>query len=119
MPTVVYSNKASETGIPFEELRFAYWKSINNLLIQAEDFELRANGRGTASTYNAGGAMMNPVKRNRTICREDVALHLMGIEEESLRLSGSCTYEEWRTRILNLRSEQYQPPQPRKGLTAM
>ncbi|KAL2039664.1 hypothetical protein N7G274_007523 [Stereocaulon virgatum] len=43
MTTVIYSNMVSRSGISFEELRCLYWKSISNLLIQAGNFELRAN----------------------------------------------------------------------------
>ena len=109
---VVRWKAESRTGVPFYQLRFQYWNLINKLLVQAEDFELRARASGVTRRYINESGMMDTDPRKIDVFRKDVVLHLASIEEKTLK---SYTYEEWRARILNLRSPQYQTPPPLRG----
>ena len=101
--------------VPFDQLRFQYWNLINKLLVQAEDFELRARASGITWRYINESGMMDTGPRKIDVFRKYVVSHLASVEEETLK---SYTYEEWRARILNLRSPQYQPPPPLRGQAA-
>ena len=48
---VVRWKAESRTGVPFDQLRFQYWNLINKLLVQAEDFELRARASGVTEVH--------------------------------------------------------------------
>ena len=106
---VVRWKAESRTGVPFDQLRFQYWNLINKLLVRAEDFELRARASSVTRRYINESGMMDTDPRKIYVFQKDVVSHLASVEEETLK---TYTYEEWRARIPNLRSPQYQPSQP-------
>jgi len=109
----------SDTGIPFDQLRFLYWRCINNLLVQAEDFELRNDDVNTTPPILIGSpgelkrALMAKAESPRPQkLHSDLRIHLAGIKDQGSRRQ---TYEQWRAKILNLRSIDYRPPQRKTG----
>lgn len=117
---MLYKNgKAPKSlGVSYRELRYRSWKTINNLLLQVEAFESR-NERLIDNRDLSGGS--HPIAGSRTTKKEDGSArpnhlpwlleHFDDIEKESNK---QCNEEEWREKILNLRSPNYRYPQPKQ-----
>ncbi|KAL8655811.1 MAG: hypothetical protein Q9210_000652 [Variospora velana] len=56
----------SNTGIPFDELRYANWKTINNLLVQAEAWERHAKALAETDIKDTAEQKTLPRKRDLT-----------------------------------------------------
>ena len=105
-------------GISYRELRYRSWKTINNLLLQAEAFEIR-NERIIDSqhlggnSYPIAGAQISKKKdgSSRPHHLPWLLAHLDDIEKESNK---QYNEEEWREKILNLRSPNYRYPHPKQ-----
>ena len=105
-------------GVSYRELRYRSWKIINNLLMQAEAFEYRKE-RLIDSQDLKGGS--HSVAGSRISKKKDGSArphhlpwlleHLDDIEKESHK---QYNEEEWREKILNLRSPNYRYPQPKQ-----
>ena len=103
-------------GFPYRELRYRSWKAINNLLLQAEVFEHRKE-RLSESQDSTG--RVQSIARSKLFKMEDGSTrpsqlpwlleHLDDIEKES---KNQYNEEEWRKKILNLRSPNYRYPCP-------
>ena len=102
----------SSTGFSISRLRYLNCKSINSLLIQAEVWESKKNSSGN-STRTRGSLMEQFADDglNSSLNRPDHRMHIitlrMDLEEEA---SIFVTKEQWRARVLNLRSPNYRPP---------
>ena len=95
------------TGFTIEELRYRSWKGINNLLVQAEAFEtiveksvneaiIQGTHSGVArSTHQTRG------QRYHETTKSHLEMHLQALQENKTR---TLTEEDWRTKILALRS---------------
>ena len=105
-------------GISYRELRYRSWKTINDLLLQAEAFEIR-NERFIDSQHRSGDS--HPIAGAQISKKQDgssrphhlpwLLTHLDDIEKESNK---QYNEEEWREKILNLRSPSYRFPHPKK-----
>ena len=99
------------TGISFPELRSISWKTINSLLLQIETFESRhPNLKGNIGDKDQAKSMSARLfldASTRPDHRVFLLAHLEDIEKEKGK---QWTEEEWRTKIINLRSPDYQPP---------
>ena len=105
-------------GISYRELRYRSWKTINNLLLQAEAFETR-NERVIDSQHLSGDS--HPIVGAQISKKKDgssrphhlpwLLAHLDDIEKESNK---QYNEEEWREKILNLRSPNYRYPHPKQ-----
>ena len=101
-------------GFSYRELRYRSWKTINNLLLQAEAFAHR-NERLSESQDSTGG--VQSIARSKPLKMEDGSTrpyhlpwlleHLEDIEKESTRQYNEA---EWREKVLNLRSPNYRCP---------
>ncbi|KAL8694286.1 MAG: hypothetical protein Q9218_001054 [Villophora microphyllina] len=102
----------SGTGIPFDELRYLNWKTINKLLVQTETFEKR---RGASMDTAMDARKASPQQRstmassssNRdrySVNVEQFQQYQRDAEKERAR---RMTEEEWRHRILELRNPDY------------
>ena len=97
----------SSTGFRLDELRYKNWKTINDLLLQAEMFETRLGKsvdvaiehktavKQVRSAYN----IKNGPERQRIVL-EQVHAHL--VDKDELK-SKRVTREDWRAKILALR----------------
>ncbi|KAL8737069.1 MAG: hypothetical protein Q9181_002054 [Wetmoreana brouardii] len=103
----------SDTGIPFEELRYLNWKTINRLLLQAEVFEKRLEA-STDAAIQARRASPHqrtttgherPSKSRHPVTVNQLQAYQQDVENERHR---KMTEEEWRTRILRLRNPDYE-----------
>ena len=103
-PGPAYSN----TGLPFDELRYLNWRDINNLLIQAELHEARTRisvdeavlqGR---SVSRAKSSQIGPgqAEQQRIDERNQLAAHRLDAKNEAFK---GMTEEGWRSKILRLR----------------
>ncbi|KAI4151248.1 MAG: hypothetical protein LQ341_000939 [Variospora aurantia] len=103
----------SNTGIPFNELRYANWKTINNLLVQAEAWERHAKALADTDIKDTGEQKTLPRKRdlNNTsailypISVQQFKAYQQDIENERVR---SISEAEWRNRIIKLRNVDYE-----------
>lgn len=104
-------------GFSYRELRFRSWKTINNLLMQAEAFEYRKR-RLIDSQDRKGGS--HSVARSKIRKKDGSARphhlhwllkHLDDIEKQSNK---QYNEEEWREKILNLRSPNYRYPRSKQ-----
>ena len=110
----------SPTDISFANLRYRNWKTINSLLMQAEAFESRPE-RSKNSGYKKGPwAAANP---NLVTKFEDGSTYprhspwlLEQLDDIRMESTKQYTEQEWRDKILNLRSPNYRPPQTRQVL---
>ena len=107
-------------GVSYRELRYRSWKTINTLLLQAEAFETR-DERLIDSQDLSGHS--HPVAGSHFSKKRDGSArlhhlpwlleHLNDIEKESNK---QYNEEEWREKILNLRSPNYGRLQPKQTL---
>ena len=98
-------------GFSYRELRYRSWKTINNLLLQAEAFEHR---KERLSESQDSTDAVQKIAKSKLFKRDDGSTrpdhlpwlleHLDDIEKESNR---QYNEEEWREKILNLRSPNY------------
>ncbi|KAL9014652.1 MAG: hypothetical protein Q9173_000685 [Seirophora scorigena] len=106
----------SNTGIPFDELRYANWKTINKLLVHAEAWERNAEVLSGTATSDTKERKTLPRKKDSINATRASAVHYavsvrqleayqQGIENERAR---SMSEEEWRNRIIKLRSVDYE-----------
>ena len=105
-------------GFSYRELRYRSWKTINNLLLQAEAFEHRKE-RLSESHGSTDG--VQTIARSKLHERDDGSIrpdhlpwlleHLDDIEKASNR---QYNEEEWREKILNLRSPNYRYTGPKQ-----
>ncbi|KAI4087994.1 MAG: hypothetical protein LQ344_006412 [Seirophora lacunosa] len=106
----------SNTGIPFDELRYANWKTINKLLAQAEAWERNADVLSGTATSDSRERKTLPRKRDSINATGATAVHYpvsarqleayqQDIENERAR---SMSEEEWRNRIIKLRNGDYE-----------
>lgn len=98
----------SDTGFRFDELRYVNWKTINNLLIQAEAWERRV-GASTDAAIKEQKALVKAKVSSRqsgaTAIRTPLTMQQLeafqrDVQTEQARL---ITEEEWRNRVLRLR----------------
>ncbi|KAL2055416.1 hypothetical protein ABVK25_004224 [Lepraria finkii] len=91
----------SPTDISFANLRYRNWKTINSLLMQAEAFESRPerSKNSDGSTYPHHSPWL-----------------LEQLDDIRMESTKQYTEQEWRDKILNLRSPNYCPPQTRQVL---
>lgn len=102
----------SDTGIPFDELRYTNWKTISSLLVQAEAWERRVEAsadvaikeqkalpqqKGTAGTSCAAATRYFLAMQQFEAYQQDIQT------EQVKRMSE----EDWRNRILKLRDPDY------------
>ena len=97
----------SSTGFRLDELRYKNWKTINDLLLQAEMFETRLDKsvdvaiehktpvKQVRSAYNLG----NGPERQRIVLEQ---LQAHSVDKDKFK-SKRVTREEWRAKILALR----------------
>lgn len=97
----------SDTGIPFDELRFLNWQSINNLLAQAEAFDRRtkvevdeAIQEGRPVTQASGGPAGPRHHGDKFRYPPSLKIYKQDLEDEKNRLMNQ---REWKDRILALR----------------
>lgn len=106
----------SNTGIPFDELRYANWKTINKLLAQAEAWERNADvlsGTATSDTRERKTLPRKMDSINGTgasavhypVSARQLEAYQQDIENERAR---SMSEEEWRNRIIKLRNVDYE-----------
>ena len=105
-------------GLSYRELRYRSWKTINNLLLQAEAFEHRKERLSESQDSTDG---VQPIARSKLRKMDDGSTrpdhlpwlleHLDDIEKESNR---QYNEEEWREKILNLRSPNYRYARPKQ-----
>lgn len=110
----------SPTDISFANLQYRNLKTINSLLMQAEAFESRPERSKNSGYKKSPWAAASP---NLVTKFEDGSTyphhspwlleHLDDIRMESTK---QYTEQEWRDKILNLRSPNYRPPQTRQVL---
>ena len=115
--SVLYKDWKS-LSISYSDLRYRSWKIINNLLLQAEAFETR-NERLVDNQDHSGGSY--PIAGSQISKKKDGSArphhlpwlleHLDDIENESNKRYNE---EEWREKILNLRSPNYRCPQSKQ-----
>ena len=102
----------------YSELRYRSWKTINNLLLQVEAFEHRKERLIENQDLNSGS---RSIPRSKISEKEDGSArprhlpwlleHLDDIEKESNK---QYNEEEWREKILNLRSPNYRYLRPQQ-----
>ncbi|KAL8727306.1 MAG: hypothetical protein Q9166_006137 [cf. Caloplaca sp. 2 TL-2023] len=116
-PTLEYERDGHETvavsntGVEFDKLRYLSWITINNLLIQAEEFEKhleastnaairdrKAQQKGSRTTEGAAGPRYPVTIDQYRAYRQDI---------DDIRAK-EMTEEEWRHRILRLRNTEYE-----------
>lgn len=97
----------SDTGIPFDELRFLNWQSINNLLVQAEAFDRRTKIKvdeaiqaGQPVTQASGGPAGQKHHGNKFRYPPSLEFYKQDLEDEKKR---PMNQKEWQDRILALR----------------
>ncbi|KAL9603958.1 MAG: hypothetical protein Q9179_002020 [Wetmoreana sp. 5 TL-2023] len=103
----------SDTGIPFDELRYSNWKAINRLLVQAEVFENRFEASTNAAIQERRASphqrtttgREGPSKGRHPATVHQLQAYQQDAENERRR---KMTEEEWRTRILRLRNPDYE-----------
>ena len=105
-------------GFSYRELRYRSWKTINNLLLQAEAFEHRKERLGESQDSTDG---VQTIAKSKLFKRDDGSTrpdhlpwlleHLDDIEKESNR---QFNEEEWREKIFNLRSPNYRYARPKQ-----
>ena len=118
MIEVTKTKAISYMGLPFNNLRCLWWSCINNVLLQAEDFEHRSLGErtilpllvGNPSEIQAFLEIVNKYPPGIQEIQTCIDVHLAGMRDKKLKCQ---TYEQWRKKILDLRSEHYEPPQSR------
>lgn len=95
----------SATGFPLEELRYLNWKSVNELLVQAEPFEVR-RGRLVDEAIAQG----NSVPKSKT--GKDSTQGPPTLQTDLKEIMAACTQplteSEWREKVLRLRRTDYQ-----------
>ena len=96
------------TGFSLDELRYRNWRAINQLLIQAEAFEIQV--KNSVEQAIKQGTPLEEAKSLRNIRNEAKQLKALsknlGIHLQTLSDNGvsTMTEEEWRNKILTLRS---------------
>ncbi|KAL9613590.1 MAG: hypothetical protein Q9167_001872 [Letrouitia subvulpina] len=100
----------SDTGIPFDELRFLNWQSINDLLVQAEAFDKRTKvkvdeaiqeGRPVTQASDEPTGQKHHGDKFRYL--PSLKLYKQDLEDEKNR---PMNKREWQDRILTLRRSQ-------------
>ncbi|KAL9046144.1 MAG: hypothetical protein Q9214_000947 [Letrouitia sp. 1 TL-2023] len=103
----------SDTGIPFDELRFLNWQSINNLLMQAEAFDRRTKVKvdeaiqdGQPVTQASDEPARQKHHGNKSRYPPSLTLYKQDVEDEKNK---PMNKREWQDRILALRRFQSLP----------
>ncbi|KAL9595831.1 MAG: hypothetical protein Q9219_006208 [cf. Caloplaca sp. 3 TL-2023] len=105
----------SDTGILFEELRYMNWKTINSLLVQTEAWERRLETSTNAAIQEERALAPGKRPHGSTAVRypptvEQLKAYNQDVQNEQ---ATHLTEEEWRERILRLRTpEDDLPLQP-------
>ncbi|KAL8840921.1 MAG: hypothetical protein Q9170_001114 [Blastenia crenularia] len=103
----------SDTGVPFDELRYSNWKTINNLLIQAEAWERRSAASTDAAIKRkqASFQQKNPAGSSGP----SAARYLPWMEQFKTFQQNNqdeqathWTEDAWRRRIFRLRDTNYE-----------
>ncbi|KAK0515368.1 hypothetical protein JMJ35_002747 [Cladonia borealis] len=109
--SVLYKDEKTpkSLGVSYRELRYRSWKTINNLLLQAEAFESRNDSRDLSGHSHPVAGFQKSMKNGYARLHHLPWLleHLDDIEKESNK---QYSEEEWREKILNLRSPNYRSP---------
>ena len=99
------------TGIPLDELRFRNWKTINNLLVQAELFDKRQNAaiekaltEGRTPELGKFKKQLSTYPKKPSFMVQEMKAHVDDIAEAK---RAPLTEEEWRATILRLRRDEY------------
>ena len=105
-----FTKASSATGVPYDELRFLNWQSINRLLVQAEAFDHRMKlGIDQAIREGRPATQVDGSSKKRSYLKKSfrypagensLELYQQDLKKEE---SKQMTEEEWRERIILLR----------------
>ena len=103
----------SDTGVPFDELRYENWKTVNNLLVQAEAWERRTETSADAAIQERRAP--NPGERiggtsGATTIRHPLSMQQFEAYRQDVETEErtKLTEEAWRSKILRLRDSNYE-----------
>ena len=102
-------------GSSYRELRYRSWKMINNLLLQAEAFECRKerlidSQDSKGGSHSIGSSMIR--RKDGSAWPHHLPWLLEHLDDIGKQSNKQYNEEEWREKILNLRSPTYRYSQP-------
>lgn len=98
----------SDTGFRFDELRYVNWKTINNLLIQAEAWEQRVGASTDAALKEQKALPKAKLPNTTAICSPLQMQHFEAFQRDvQTEQERIMTEEKWRNRIVRLRDPSY------------
>ena len=103
-------------GFSYRELRYRSWKTINNLLLQAEAFEHRKErlSESQDSTDCIQSIARSPRKHDGSARPHHLPWLLEHLDDITKESNKQYTEEEWREKILSLRSPHHSYPCPKQ-----
>ena len=97
----------SATGLPLDELRYLNWKSINDLLMQAEPFEARREQLVEEAIAEGKSAQKSKTSWSKTLSGKTSKYGSGTLQADLEYIKAACTHRftesEWREKILSLR----------------
>ena len=103
----------SATGFPLDELRYLNWKSINDLLMQAEPFEARREQLVEEAIAEGKSAQKSKTSRSKTMSGKSSKYGSGTLQADLEDIKAACTHRftesEWREKILSLRGTGHRP----------